>query len=68
MWAGLIKRADHLRKNKNKEKPLHNRDVSVMFGWAVFHARRTKMIEKYRRNDDLDKHEELIKDIIFFQQ
>jgi hypothetical protein len=36
LWAGLIKRADQLRKNKNKEKPLHNRDVNVMFGWAVF--------------------------------
>jgi hypothetical protein len=38
---------------------LHNRDVNVMFGWAVFHARRTKMIERYRGNDDFHKYEEL---------
>jgi hypothetical protein len=65
LWAGLIKRADQLKKNKNKEKPLHNRDANVMFGWVVFYARRTKMIERYRRNDNFHKYEELTEDINF---
>ena len=53
LWAGMIKRSDQLRKARNKEKPLHYRDVNKIFGWVVFHARRTKMIEQYRRNDDV---------------
>jgi hypothetical protein len=36
-----------------------------MSGWSVFHARRTKMIERYRRNDDFHKYEELTEDINF---
>ena len=65
LWAGMIERAELLRKNSNKEKPFHYRDVNSIFGWAVFHARKAKMKERFRRNDDEEKYAELTKEIEF---
>jgi hypothetical protein len=48
----LLIRMAEVRKEKEggKEKPLHVRDVNLMFGWAIFHLRLRKIREKLEEN------------------
>ena len=62
---GLIRMAETRKKKEGTEKPLHVRDVNLMFGWAIFHLRLIKIREKIKEHVDNEKTEKLTNEIEF---
>ena len=63
---GLIRMAEVRKEEEGgKEKPLHVRDVNLMFGWAIFHLRLIKIRKKREETVANEKTEKLQDEIDF---